>query len=70
VVPPAYEFKALLNPKIGPNSLVEFKTDTVRTTALVDSVKFSGNNYGGDYTVSGHCTQWTGPGDTYTKAST
>lgn len=69
VVPETYEFKALLNPKITPNSLVEFDTPHVKTSMLVSECKFSGNNYGGDFHVSGKGAAWTrGAADTLRRA--
>lgn len=60
VMPETYEFKGLLNPKITPNSLVEFATPQVSTSMLVSECKFYGNNYGGDFHVSGKGAAWTG----------
>lgn len=54
--PRTYEVKCLLNPKLGPNTLVTVDTPALNTTLLVDSVEFNGNNYGGDFgcTFEGH----------------
>ena len=69
VMPETYEFKALLNPKITPNSLVEFATPQTNTSMLVSECKFSGNNYGGDFQVSGKGAAWTqGAADTLRRA--
>ena len=69
VMPETYEFKALLSPKITPNSLVEFDTPHVKTSMLVSECKFSGNNYGGDFHVSGKGAAWTrGAADTLRRA--
>lgn len=60
-MPETFDFKALLNPKILPNTLVEFATDAVKTTALVWEAKFTGTNFGsGQFVVAGKCTAWTG----------
>lgn len=67
-VPKSYEFKAIINPKIGPNTLVQFNETHVQAQALVGEAKFTGNNYGGEFTVSGKCVAWSGPGDTLRKA--
>lgn len=64
----AYTFEALLSPKIAPNTLVKIKTEAVDTVIQVAEVEFSGNNYGGDFKVSGMGNVWNGPGDTYKKA--
>lgn len=55
-VPRSYEVKCLLNPKIGPNTLVTVNVPSLNTTLLVDSAEFNGNNYGGDFgcTFEGH----------------
>ena len=55
-VPRSYEVKCLLNPKLGPNTLVTVNTPSLDTTLLVDSVEFVGDNYGGEYgcTFEGH----------------
>jgi len=69
VMPETYEFKALLSPKITPNSLVEFDTPQVKTSMLVSECKFIGNNYGGDFHVSGKGAAWTrGAADTLRRA--
>lgn len=69
VMPETYEFKALLNPKITPNSLVEFATPQISTSMLVSECKFQGNNYGGDFHVSGKGAAWTqGAADTLRRA--
>lgn len=63
-MPETYEFKALLNPKIQPNTVVTFNTDTVKTSALVWESKFQGTGYGvGEFVVVGKCTAWEGAGD-------
>ena len=64
----SYTFDALLSPKIAPNTLVKLKTPGLDTTIQVAEVTFSGNNYGGDFKVSGMGNVWNGPGDTYRKA--
>ena len=64
----SYTFEALLSPKIGPNTLVRIKTETLDVVIQVAEVTFSGNNYGGDFKVSGMGNVWNGPGDTYRKA--
>lgn len=64
----AYEFEALLSPKIAPNTLVRIVKEGLDTTILVAEVTFSGNNYGGDFKVSGLGNVFDGPGDTYRKA--
>lgn len=52
-------FKALLNPKITPNSLIEINTDLpaqpglARGTYLVEKCVYEGDNMGGDFSVSG-----------------
>ena len=69
VMPETYEFKALLSPKITPNSLVEFDTPQVKTAMLVSECKFTGNNFGGDFHVSGKGAAWTrGAADTLRRA--
>jgi len=68
-IPESYEFKSILNPKIAPNSLVEFNVPIAQTTILVSQAKFIGDNFGGDFGVGGKGVVWTGPGDTYRKAS-
>ena len=67
-IPKSYEFKCLLNPKIAPNTLVEFNTEQAKITALVTSVTVSGNNFGGEFQTSGKCVVWSGIGDTWKKA--
>ena len=67
-IPKSYEFKCLLNPKIGPNTLVEFDVEQARVTALVTTVTFSGNTFGGEFQCSGKCVAWSGIGDTWKKA--
>lgn len=63
-MPETYEFKALLNPKIMPNTVVTFNTDVVKTSALVWESKFQGTGYGvGEFVVVGKCTAWEGAGD-------
>lgn len=65
----AYDFECLLNPKIGPNTVVKLDTGAVVTTILVSDVTHSGNNYGGDFVTKGHGVVWQGVGDTYRKES-
>lgn len=68
-VPKAYDFECLLWPKIGPNTLVQIDVESVREVLLVAEVEYKGNNYGGDFKISAHGNVWTGPGDTYRKAT-
>jgi hypothetical protein len=70
-MPETYEFKSLLSPKIMPNTVVTFATESVKTSALVWESKFQGTSYGtGEFTVSGKCTAWTGAGDTLRRNPT
>lgn len=69
VLPRSYEFKALINPNVGPNTLVQLETEAIKTVVLVSSAQFAGNNYGGDFSMSCVGTVWNGPGDTYRKAT-
>jgi len=43
------QFECLLNHAIKPNSVVTLKTVDGTNSYLIDSVEFSGNNYGGDF---------------------
>lgn len=69
VIPPTYDFNALLSPKIRPNQQVLFKTPELNTLALVHEVKFEGDNHGGKFDVDGKCVVWSGPGDTFRKVT-
>lgn len=68
-IPPTYEFKSLLSPKIRPNQQVLFKTPELNALALVEQVKSHGDNFGGDFATEGKVVVWSGPGDTYRKSS-
>jgi hypothetical protein len=65
----SYEFKCLINPKIGPNTLCQLKNETLDTVVLVSSAKVRGDNGAGDFSMECIGTVWDGPGDTYRKAS-
>ena len=51
--PTRVSFKALLNPQINPNGIVVIDESTVNGTFIMEKVLFEGNNYGGEFTVSG-----------------
>lgn len=51
--PSRVSFKALLNPGINPNGIVVLDESTVTGTFIMEKVFFNGNNYGGEFTVSG-----------------
>lgn len=47
------KYKALLNPNLQPNGVVTISVDNKVETYINESLVFSGNNYGGDFYVSG-----------------
>lgn len=65
----AYEFKCLINPNIGPNTLCQLKNDTLDTVVLVSSSKIRGDNGAGDFSMENVGVVWNGPGDMYRKVS-
>lgn len=49
-------FEAILTPKIRPNSPIAINTTGIKGTFVVEACEFSGNNYNGDFIVSGEAS--------------
>lgn len=52
VLPKQLTIGAVMLPKARPNSLLQLKHDTYGGYYIVDTVRFDGNNYGGDFNTS------------------